>query len=47
MDNNPDQSKIPVKKKVEFLAKVYDRMAGLTANADIIPILTRYLLDRL
>jgi len=29
-----DQSIIPVKDKVEFLTKVYDRMAGLTANAD-------------
>jgi len=29
-----DQTAIPVKEKVEFLTKVYDRMAGLTANAD-------------
>ena len=29
-----DQATIPVKDRVEFLTKVYDRMAGLTANAD-------------
>jgi hypothetical protein len=29
-----DQTTIPVKDRVEFLTKVYDRMAGLTANAD-------------
>jgi len=34
MDDKPDQPKLPVKEKVEFLTKVYDRMAGLTANAD-------------
>ena len=34
MDDKPDQPKIPVKEKVEFLTKVYDRMSGLTTNAD-------------
>jgi hypothetical protein len=34
MDDKLDQPKIPVKDRVEFLTKVYDRMAGLTANAD-------------
>ena len=34
MVNKSDQATIPVKEKVEFLTKVYDRMAGLTANAD-------------
>jgi hypothetical protein len=29
-----NQTMIPVKDRVEFLTKVYDRMAGLTANAD-------------
>ncbi len=29
-----DQTAITVKDKVEFLTKVYDRMAGLTTNAD-------------
>ena len=29
-----DQTTIPIKDKVEFLTKVYDRMAGLTVNAD-------------
>ena len=29
-----DQTTITVKDKVEFLTKVYDRMAGLTVNAD-------------
>ena len=29
-----DRTAIPIKDKVEFLTKVYDRMAGLTANAD-------------
>ena len=29
-----EQTTIPVKNKVEFLTKVYDRMAGLTTNAD-------------
>ena len=29
-----EQTTIPVKDKVEFLTKVYDRMAGLTTNAD-------------
>ena len=29
-----DQTTITVKDKVEFLTKVYDRMAGLTTNAD-------------
>ena len=29
-----DQTTIAVKDKVEFLTKVYDRMAGLTVNAD-------------
>ncbi|PKN37433.1 MAG: hypothetical protein CVU62_10620 [Deltaproteobacteria bacterium HGW-Deltaproteobacteria-2] len=29
-----NQTPIPIKEKVEFLTKVYDRMAGLTANAD-------------
>jgi len=34
MVDKSDQEKIPVKDRVEFLTKVYDRMAGLTANAD-------------
>jgi hypothetical protein len=34
MDTNTEQTKLPIKEKVEFLTKVYDRMAGLTANAD-------------
>jgi hypothetical protein len=34
MVDKSDQTTIPVKEKVEFLTKVYDRMAGLTANAD-------------
>jgi len=29
-----DQEAIPAKERVEFLTKVYDRMADLTANAD-------------
>ena len=29
-----DQTTIPDKDKIEFLTKVYDRMAGLTTNAD-------------
>lgn len=29
-----DQTTIPIKDKVEFLTKVYDRMAGFTVNAD-------------
>jgi len=37
VDDNPDQPKIPVKEKVDFLTKVYDRMAGFTANADTSP----------
>jgi tRNA A22 N-methylase len=34
MVDKSDQTTIPVKDRVEFLTKVYDRMAGLTANAD-------------
>ena len=34
MGDKSEQKTIPVKDKVEFLTKVYDRMAGLTANAD-------------
>ena len=34
MVNKSDQETIPMKDRVEFLTKVYDRMAGLTANAD-------------
>jgi hypothetical protein len=29
-----DQTTISVKDKMEFLTKVYDRMAGLTVNVD-------------
>ena len=34
MDDKPDQPKIPLKERVAFLTKVYERMAGFTANAD-------------
>jgi hypothetical protein len=34
MVDKADQETIPAKDRVEFLTKVYDRMAGLTANAD-------------
>jgi hypothetical protein len=34
MVDKSDQTMILVKDRVEFLTKVYDRMAGLTANAD-------------
>jgi hypothetical protein len=34
MVDKSEQATIPVKDRVEFLTKVYDRMAGLTANAD-------------
>jgi len=34
MLDKSDQEKMSMKDKVEFLTKVYDRMAGLTANAD-------------
>ena len=34
MGDKADRTAIPVKDRVEFLTKVYDRMAGLTANAD-------------
>jgi hypothetical protein len=34
MVDKSDQETIPVKDRIEFLTKVYDRMAGLTANAD-------------
>ncbi len=34
MVDKTDQATIPVKDRVEFLTGVYDRMAGLTANAD-------------
>jgi hypothetical protein len=34
MVDKSEQTTITVRDKVEFLTKVYDRMAGLTANAD-------------
>jgi hypothetical protein len=34
MVDKSDQKRIPVKDRVEFLTKVYDRMVGLTASAD-------------
>jgi hypothetical protein len=34
MVNKSDQEAMPVKDKVEFLSKVYDRLGGLTVNAD-------------
>jgi hypothetical protein len=34
MVDKSNQTTIPVKDRVDFLTKVYDRMAGLTANAD-------------
>jgi len=34
MDEKAEKTKLPIKDKLDFLSKVYDRMVGLTANAD-------------
>jgi hypothetical protein len=33
MNTKSEQTKLPIKEMAEFLIKIYDRMAGLTANA--------------